>query len=86
MTTKLFRTTFIASLASIGTLGLVDARAADATASTPVQASGAISPFTAGCNGAPQSGINYPNSEVEPWVAVNPTDSTNIVGAWQQDR
>jgi hypothetical protein len=29
---------------------------------------------------------NYVNSELEPWVAVNPTDSTNIIGVYQQDR
>jgi hypothetical protein len=30
--------------------------------------------------------INWLNSELEPWVAVNPTDSSNIVGVYQQDR
>jgi hypothetical protein len=29
---------------------------------------------------------NYLNSELEPWVAVNPTDSSNIIGVYQQDR
>src|SRR5258708_316983 len=29
---------------------------------------------------------NYLNSEVEPMVAIDPTDSTHLVGAWQQDR
>jgi hypothetical protein len=29
---------------------------------------------------------NYVNSELEPWVAVNPTDSSNIIGVYQQDR
>jgi hypothetical protein len=29
---------------------------------------------------------NYPNSEVEPYVAVNPRDPANIVAVWQQDR
>jgi hypothetical protein len=28
----------------------------------------------------------YSNSEVEPWVDVNPTDPDNIVAFWQQDR
>jgi hypothetical protein len=31
-------------------------------------------------------GVNFVNSEVEPWVEVNPTDSDNIVALWQQDR
>ena len=29
---------------------------------------------------------NYPNSEVEPYVAVNPRDPANSVAVWQQDR
>ena len=31
-------------------------------------------------------GTNVLNSEVEPWVDVNPTNSANIVAVWQQDR
>jgi hypothetical protein len=30
--------------------------------------------------------VNYVDSEVEPWVVVNPVDPDNIVGFWQQDR
>jgi hypothetical protein len=30
--------------------------------------------------------IVYPDTEVEPFVAVNPTDLDNVVGAYQQDR
>jgi len=30
--------------------------------------------------------VNFANSEVEPWVVVNPQDPTNVVGFWQQDR
>jgi hypothetical protein len=29
---------------------------------------------------------NYVNTELEPWVAVNPTDPSNIIGVYQQDR
>ena len=57
-------------------------------ASSPKQASANTSPF-ASCtadNVADQSGVNYPNTEVEPWVDVNPTNAKNIVAAWQQDR
>ena len=32
------------------------------------------------------TGINFLNSEIEPWVEVNPTDPHNIVALWQQDR
>src|SRR5262249_29160731 len=33
-----------------------------------------------------QDGFNYANSQVEPYVAVNPRDHNNIVSVWQQDR
>jgi hypothetical protein len=33
-----------------------------------------------------QSGTNFLNSEVEPWIDFNPTDGDNVVGIWQQDR
>jgi len=52
-----------------------------------VQVSG-TSPFDS-CtadNVAGQPGINFPNSEVEPIVDVNPRNSLNIVGGWQADR
>lgn len=44
------------------------------------------SPYKAGCNGAPQSGVNVRNSEVEPFIAVNPVQRRNRIGVWQQDR
>jgi hypothetical protein len=51
------------------------------------------SPFAA-CtadNVAAQTGTNYPNSEVEPWIAVSSVDrsgdgAADVVGAYQQDR
>jgi len=54
-----------------------------------VTASGA-SPF-AGCTAggdpdADPAPVNYVNTEVEPSVAVNPTNLDNIIGAYQQDR
>jgi hypothetical protein len=36
-------------------------------------------------NVAGQPGTNFLNSEVEPIVAVNPTNAKNVVGVWQQD-
>jgi hypothetical protein len=30
--------------------------------------------------------VNFLDSEVEPWVVVNPTDASNVVAFWQQDR
>jgi hypothetical protein len=51
-----------------------------------VQVSG-TSPFAdRNCGLAGQTGTNYPSSEVEPWVDVNPADHDNLIGAWQQDR
>jgi hypothetical protein len=63
------------------------AAAGQFTADPLVQVSGS-SPF-ATCsidNVASQSGTVYHNSEVEPWVDVNPTNVNNVVGIWQQDR
>ena len=50
-----------------------------------VKVSGAT-PFGPNCGLAGQDGTNYPNSEVEPYVEVNPANGNNIIGAWQQDR
>jgi hypothetical protein len=64
------------------------ATATDFTTIGPlVQVSG-VSPF-AGCTAddvAGQSGTVFPDSEVEPWIDVNPTNTSNLVGMWQQDR
>ena len=46
----------------------------------------AASPFTANCEGAVQTGTNYVNAEVEPYLAFNPLNTNNLVGVWQQDR
>ena len=47
------------------------------------------SPF-AGCtdgqSAGPPPGQVFVNAEVEPWLAVNPTNTANLVGVWQQDR
>ena len=43
-----------------------------------------VSPFATCTLGG--SGTIYTNAEVEPWVAVNPTNPNNIVAVWQQDR
>lgn len=44
------------------------------------------SPYAASCNGAPQTGTNFRNSEVEPFIGVNPVQRRNRIGVWQQDR
>jgi hypothetical protein len=30
--------------------------------------------------------VNYPDSQIEPWIDVNPTNADNMVAGWQQDR
>ncbi|MFC5576834.1 exo-alpha-sialidase [Lysobacter niabensis] len=42
--------------------------------------------FTLNCDGGGQTGTLYQNAEVEPYVAVDPTNPANLIGAWQQDR
>jgi hypothetical protein len=94
------RRVFVAGAALIATFigALAPATANDfATSppatSPPVQVSD-TSPF-GGCtadnvlgqlaSGAPDAEV-FPDSEVEPWIDVNPTDEDNLVGMWQQDR
>jgi hypothetical protein len=42
--------------------------------------------FADNCNGVPQTGNLFKNSEVEPYIAVNPRFPLNLIGVWQQDR
>lgn len=59
------------------------------TASTPVPVSNEDASPLADCDAdefESQPGTVFLNSEVEPWVDVNPTNSGNLVAAWQQDR
>src|SRR5437763_7413468 len=65
-------------------MGLVAAASAGAAVDPLVTVSGA-SPFPAGCN-PDTSGTNYPNAEVEPYVASNPGNRQQMIGVWQQDR
>src|SRR2546423_10836283 len=52
-------------------------------ASGPTDVSG-LSPFASCTVGGP--GTNFADSEVEPFVSVNPANPSNIVGVFQQDR
>jgi hypothetical protein len=45
-----------------------------------------LSPFAPGCDGVPQVGTVYVNSEVEPHVAIHPSNPDHLLVAWQQDR
>ena len=48
---------------------------------------GGISPFPAGCSSnRAASAVVYPNSAVETFVSVDPSNPLHLVGAWQQDR
>ncbi|HEU4912770.1 MAG TPA: sialidase family protein [Actinomycetes bacterium] len=71
--------------ASAAALVLAVAPLAAAAVDPPGQASGA-SPLGTTCHGAPQSGTLFHGSEVEPWVDVDPTDPSRLVGVYQQDR
>ena len=72
-------------------VGVPAAQAGPLSAELPIEAS-STNPL-AGCD-PDGDGINFPDSEVEPWVEVNPTDGPdgdlivgdNIVGFYQQDR
>jgi hypothetical protein len=71
----------------MATTGALTASAGNFKAGNLVQVTG-VSPF-ANCtadNVAGQSGTVFHNSEVEPWVDVNPVNPKNVVGAVQQDR
>ena len=72
-------------MVSLGATALLAtaAQAAPLNAGPPVEVS-TTNPL-AGCP-PDGSGINFPGSEVEPWVEVNPTNLLNIVGFYQQDR
>jgi BNR/Asp-box repeat len=65
--------------------------AAPAYASAPLSwtymgaVSPSTSPYSAGCSGS-TTGINYPGTEVEPWIATNPANPGNSIAVWQQDR
>src|SRR5437868_6397480 len=47
----------------------------------------APSPYPAGCaNVGGANGVNYPDAEVEPQLAINPANPRNLLAVWQQDR
>lgn len=71
-------------------LTAVGAATAWAASSGPLVPVSDVSPFGTleDCGNFPGifAGINFTDSEVEPWVEVNPADPDNIVAFWQQDR
>ncbi|MEA2628804.1 MAG: hypothetical protein QOJ10_1264, partial [Chloroflexota bacterium] len=51
----------------------------------PLSVASGPSPY-ATCTADAGTGTNYVNAEVEPQLAVNPKDHSNVIAAWQQDR
>jgi hypothetical protein len=82
--TRLFL--FVFTLFAAATLIATAAWAGIFTASPPTVVSAAVSPFASCTADAGQTATNFRNTEVEPWVDVNPTNPNNIVATWQQDR
>ena len=64
------------------------ASAADYTPGPVVRVTGSATPFLDPCPVQPETAeqVNYEGTEVEPQVAVNPTDASNVIGVFQQDR
>ena len=44
------------------------------------------SPYAGDCNGAAQPGTPHPGFEVEPQLAIDPSDPSHLLASWQQDR
>ena len=65
-------------------LGLAGTITASSFTVGPLVLASGPSPFASCAIGGP--GTNYPNTEIEPWVDVNPTNPNNIIGVFQQDR
>jgi hypothetical protein len=79
------RTRLCALALALAALGIVVA-AAQATTFTqgPLSQASAVNPIS-GCP-PDASGTSFPDSEVEPWLDVNPTNANNLIAIYQQDR
>jgi hypothetical protein len=76
----------VVAIAVLGAAMVVGAASSGVFTATSPSVASKPSPFPAGCEGVPQSGTLYENAEVEPRVAVDPTNPLHIVGVFQQDR
>lgn len=77
-----------ASIAVAGALVLgagAEAGTYTAAALTNVSGPSPLGAFSS-CNAGPLDAPLYVNSEVEPWIAVNPANTSNVIGVFQQDR
>jgi hypothetical protein len=78
-----------ALVAALLVVPVAHAATSDYTAGAPVVASPASSPLPDPCPFQaenPPTQVNYLSTEVEPQVAVNPTNPQNVIGVFQQDR
>jgi hypothetical protein len=84
------RVIFVAGIASLALAA--PSVAAPLTWSAPNRLDPFASPFGASssgaaCQNAPaQTGTNFPGTQVEPWLAVDPGNPANQIAVWQQDR
>jgi hypothetical protein len=76
----------VIAIAVLAAVLLVGAASSGVFTPTAPSVASKPSPFSAGCEGVPQSGTLYENAEVEPRVAVDPVNPLHIVGVFQQDR
>ncbi|WP_158850195.1 sialidase family protein [Saccharothrix deserti] len=72
-------------MTTVGLFTIAVGASASAAVGPLSQASGPGT-FAPNCNGAPQGGVTYRDSEVEPWVDVSPIDPERLIGVYQQDR
>jgi hypothetical protein len=73
-------------LLSVSTSVMVILGTSTASSAPSVTRVSGPSPF-ARCAIQPLPGeVNYLNAEVEPWLAINPRNASNLIGVWQQDR
>src|SRR5262245_2003046 len=75
------RTISVAAVAAIGMLV-----GAPAYAKAQVQLVSGPSPYEDCTVRLLPGEVAYRNAEVEPWIAVDPSDPRHLVGVWQQDR
>jgi hypothetical protein len=78
-------------LSAAAVIAVAWAASSAAAATVPSTDISIPSPFAPGCGLAaegnnPGGNFNYPDSEVEPWLAVSPTNPRDVAGTWQQDR
>ena len=68
-----------------GVIACVPPTASTPPAVAPVRVTGR-NPLPLNCDSAAPGGVLYAGAEVEPYIAVDPTDPARLVGVWQQNR